>query len=99
MREGHHSTIIFICAVQLATCELGIVCLINTFISEIFTDFEHLQYAPNHQFFQVQLRRNPQEQISFMVVMISNKWFLHACKCTAMAPPQLGDRIGVSTST
>jgi hypothetical protein len=32
-----------------------------------------------------------------MIIMICGKWFLYRKKYTAIAPPQLEDKIGVST--
>jgi hypothetical protein len=97
--ELHHPPIIRKRAVQFTAGKLRVVCLVNALISEILANFENLHHPAHHQFLEIQLGSDSEEQVCFVVVVKSDEWFLYRAQNTAIAPPQLDDKVGVYTST
>jgi hypothetical protein len=93
-----HIAVVGIGAVQLTGGELGIMRLIDAFISKIFADLKHPGNTAYQQSLEEEFWCNAHEKRHFVVVVISNKRFLSYKRYTAMAPPQEGDRVGVYTS-
>ena len=61
--------------VELHHGEFGVVLDGNPFIAEIPVDFKNPVETAHHQTFQIQLRRDPQEQIHFQGVVMGHKRF------------------------
>lgn len=63
--------IVSICPIELASCELRVMSEINTFISELLSNFKHSVNASNDKHFEVQLGCDSHEQLHVKIVMES----------------------------
>mmetsp|Transcript_37852 Transcript_37852/g.51406 ORF Transcript_37852/g.51406 Transcript_37852/m.51406 type:complete len:409 (-) Transcript_37852:225-1451(-) len=69
----HQIMIVSVSPIELARGEFRVMSHINTFVSELFTNFENSIHTTNNKHFQVQLGSNSHEEFHVQIVMESLK--------------------------
>lgn len=74
--ESHHIPVVGIGAVEFAGGEFGVMCLVDTLISEVLADLEHSWQSSNQQPFEEELGSDAHEEGHLVVIVVSDEGFL-----------------------